>query len=484
MEFRNLPTKSSTGLQQYWLILKRRWPIGAGVCALIFASVLLAVSLKKPNYVAEGTLRFERTSPTSSLTGVGKEIYSLEPLVERNDPLATEAEVIRSTPLVKEVIEELNLKDRQGMPLKPRDFLKRLKVAEVRGTDILKVSYTNSDPNKAAAVTNTLMDVYINYNIQSHRVQAAAAYKFAEESLPRAEAAVSQAEESLSQFEQTNKIVALDEEAASTVSGLSDLQKQVTALETQIVDTEAQAAELQRKMGINSQQALSLTALSQSPGVQQALAELQKVQTQLAVERSRYSEITPPVVNLRNREASLRQLLEQRVANVVGSPVLTLSGNMQMGELQQNLTRDLVLLGTRRQGLVQQLAVLSRTQNAYRRRAEAMPLLKKTQRELERRLEVSQTTYSQLLQKTAELRVAEGQNVGNAFVLAPADIPDKPTSAKATILAAVLLSILGAGAAMYILEQWNQETLEESGLVENAYAKSALSESSHLHQGK
>ncbi|WP_179228319.1 GumC family protein [Leptolyngbya ohadii] len=451
-----MATENHSLSQQYWLILKRRWWIGTGVFVILLSLLLLLASSRRSSYKAEGILRFERTSPTSSLTGVGQEIYNLEPIVERNNPLSTEAEVIRSTPIVKSVISHLHLEDAKGLPLKTEDFLSQLRVTEVRGTDILKLSYTDANPQQAAAVVNALMDSYIRYNIQSRRSQAQKAREFAEENLPKTEMAVQQAEDTLRQFEEKNRIVALENQASATVSRLTSLQEQATNLQSQISDVDAQIVELQNSLGTNLQQAISSTALSQSAGVQRALEELQQIQAQLALQRSRFTENSPMVMSLRNREAALESLLQQRIGTVTGNSTLTVPTNLQLGELQQDITREIVLLRARRQGLVRQFATVIKAQDTYRQQADAIPQLKKTQRELERRLQGSQATYSRLLEKVAELRVAEGQNVGNAFVLAVADVPDKPISSKALKLVAGLLSLLGAGAAVYIIEQRDQ----------------------------
>lgn len=453
MESAELSTGSSKSFGHYWLILKRRWLPASATFVTLFVLALLATSLKKPTYVAEGTLKFERTSPTSSLTGVGKEISNLEPLVEKNSPLPTEAEVIRSVPVTNGVIQQLNLRDKEGHPINREDFLKSLKVAEIRGTDILKVAYTDGDPNKAAEVVNVLMNVYIQNNILAHRAQATAARKFVEAQLPKAEAAVSEAEEALRQFKERNNVVALKEEATAAVSVLTDLQRQIATAESQLADMSAQANLFQTRLGVAPQQAVSVVALSQAPGVQEALKELQQAESQLAILRSRFQEANPKVISLKERVARLKQLLRERTGQVMGDRTAVVAGNVQAGELQQDLTKELVILEGKRQGLVKQLSALSQAQIAYQQRAKGLPRLEQQQRELERHLEATQTTYSQLLQRSGEIRVAENQNVGNVRVVSLAQAPDKPNSSKAiSYLAAILLALLGSAAVVYVLE--------------------------------
>jgi len=453
MESMGSSIDSSKGFEHYWLILKRRWFPASSSFIVIFTLVLLAVFLKKPTYVAEGILKFQRTSPTSSLTGVGRETTNLEPLVERGNPLATEAEVIRSIPIIQETLRRLDLKDDKGNPINQRDFLPKLKVGEIRGTDLLKVSYSDTDPKKAAAVVNALMDVYLKNNVVSHRTQVVAAREFIMKELPKAGAAVSQAEEALRQFKERNEVVSLREESSAAVAVLTDLQRQIVAAQSQLVDVEAGVKVLQNKLNIDPGQAHTIVALSQSPGVQEALKNLQEAESQLATTRSRLTDESPKVVALKTRVAFLKQLLDERTNQMLGDRETASRGDLQAGPLQQDLTREIVMMEGRRQGLSRQLAALSQMQIAYRQRASTLPGLEKEQRELERRLEATQATYSQLLQRIGEIQVAENQNVGNAQIIAAAQEPDTPKSSKkGFVVVALLMGMLTAGATVFLLE--------------------------------
>ena len=445
---------SSIKFGQYWLILKRRWLPASAVFGLVFTLSLFAAFLKEPVYVAEGKLRFNRTSPTSSFTGLGGGFGELEPLVEQSNPLNTEAEVIRSVPVVKETIDQLNLRNEEGDPLKRKAFLDQLSLEEIRETDILQVSYQATDPEKAAAVVNAVMEVYLDENILSNRAQAVAAREFIEKQLPQAEARVSQAEADLRQFKEKNNVVALPEKAKAVVQVTTDLQKQIGELQSQLANTDAQAKVLQNRLGMNSQQAVARTSLSQSQGVQEVLQQLQEVESELAVKRTILQEINPAVVSLKERKAALESLLQERAQAVINTQARQPGENLQIGELQQTLTAELIGLEASRLGFAAQINTLNRLQNTYRQQANALPMLEQLQRELERKLDAAQSTYSVLLQKLQEIQVAENQNVGNVRVLSTAEVPEEPVSSRQIdFLAAGLLGILASAATIYVLER-------------------------------
>jgi polysaccharide biosynthesis transport protein len=449
-----LQTGSLT-FDQYCQILKRRWISSLGVFIPVFLLSVLASSFKKPAYEAEGKLLFQRTNTISSLTGVGTEIGKLEAVAqdEKTNPLNTEAEIIRSVPLVQQTIDRLILKNDQGAALKPKEFLVQLTVKDIKGSDILQVSYKDRDPEISARVVNTVMSAYLEHNVSSRRKQAAAARMFLQKELPNAELIVRKAEAELAKFKDKNKVVSLQEEATKALEVVTDLQKQIGESKSQIANINAQAEDMSKQLGMNSQQALSTTSLSQSSGVQDILKEIQQLESQLVARRTILQNNHPEIITLETRLENLKQILKQRITQVTGTTQPQINSNLQIGALQQQLTGELVRLKSTRLGLVSQIAVLSSLQATYKQRLNLLPRLEQQQRQLERKVQASQSTYLLMLQKLQESQIAENQNVGNASLISAAQVPDKPISSPmVSYLSAGLLAILLAMGTMYILE--------------------------------
>jgi capsular exopolysaccharide synthesis family protein len=440
-------TESSIRLQQYWLILKRRWLPASVVFVSVFAITALSLLSQKPVYIAEGKLVFKKTSTTSSLTGLGKEIGQLNTLQDQTSPVDTEADIVGSVPIAQKTITRLDLKDKRGNPLKLKQFLGQLKASHIKGTDLLQISYKDIDPKKAAAVVNTVMAVYLENNLLANRAEAVAARDFIDKQLPQAETTVRQAELAVRRFKEENKVVALQEEANSAVAIIADLQRQINAAQAGLADANAQSAKLQKELGMDLQEAVAVSSNSQ------VLKELQQVESQLATERSRFREDYPTIVSLKSKKANLQGLLQEQLKRVIAGKKQKSDGNLQISELQQKLTEEFVQSEARRLGLANQVAALSNLQATYRQRVNVLPRLEQKQRDLERQLQASQSTYSLLLQKQQEIRIAENQNIGNARVVSSAVVPEEPVaSRKLSYLAAALLGILASVATVYVLE--------------------------------
>jgi len=444
--------ESFLGFQRYLLALKRRWLPASAVFGSVVALTFFSLLLQKPVYVAEATLRFKKESTTSSLTGLGKEIGQLDPLQQQNTPLDTEAEVMRSVPVGSKTIKALSLKDKRGAPLKLRQFLKQLNVSNVKGTDVLQISYMDVNPQRAAAVVNTLIAVYLENNLRANRAEAIAAREFIQNQLPQAEAVMRSAEFALRRFKEENQVIALDEEAKSAVATLADLQRQTNATQTALTDATTASAELRQQLEMNLQQAKAATSLSQSPLVQDLLKQVQQVDTQLASERTRFQEDHPTIAVLKSKKVQLERLLELQVKDVLKGRQQPKS--LQASQFEQNLTEELAKSEVRRLGLASQLAALAKLQTAYAQRTKVLPSLEQKQRELEANLEASRSTYALLRQKLQEIRIAENQNLGNARIVSSALVPDEPIGPRKTLhlVTGTLLASLLAISTAFVLE--------------------------------
>ncbi|QDL07253.1 lipopolysaccharide biosynthesis protein [Brasilonema octagenarum UFV-E1] len=431
---------------KYLQVLQRRWIPGAGVFgAVVTLASLNALSLK-PTYKAEANLLI-KTNQTSSLTGLGEAIGAigrLESLGLTNNPLDTQAKIVASVPVIEETIHSLALKDDKGKELKIRDFTKRLKTESVKGTDILQISYTDKNPNLAAEVVNKVIEIYIRNNIEANRAETASAGKFIKQQLPDTEDAVRRAETALRRFKEKNKVIVLQEEATASVNRISKLEEEISQAQAQLVDVTAQSQKLQNQAKINSQQAVNVAQLSQIPGTQKLLEQLQEAQSQLAVEQTRLQPEHPTIINLSEKIAALKSLLQQRTEQVLGSKQQVSISNLQIGELRQKLIEDFARSEAKRVGLERQITTLSNERSAYKERANILPQLEQTQRQLERRLKAAQTTYETLLTRLQEVRVAENQNIGNARVISAALVPDLPSGSQKKL-------IIGGGAVAGIL---------------------------------
>lgn len=281
------------------------------------------------------------------------------------------------------------MKDQQGKVSSPDSMKKLLKVKTIGGADVLEISYEDTDSKRAAAVINQLMKLYIENNIRINRAEAVAARDFIAKELPETEMKVRKADAALRDFKEQNKVVNLEAESQSAVEATTLLEDEINKARAALADATARSQGLRGEIGMSSRQAVTASSLSESAGVQQVLEQYQKVESQLALERSRFEDGHPTIVNLASQKASLEALLKQRVQQATGNQEQVPSGNLQIGETKADITKTFVDAEVQRLGLAKQLDSLTKAYANYRERTNVLPKLEQEQRELQRRMEAA-----------------------------------------------------------------------------------------------
>ena len=451
--------------KKYWLVLKRRWLPGVVISAIVVTLAMLSTSREETVYKAWGKLLLKEDRSAAALTGLEglDEAGRLKGLTLNSEPLATQAQVVLSRPIAERTVRELNLKDEDGNPLTPETLLKGLTAEPVAGTDVLDVTYESNDPEVAAAVVNKTMEGYIENNIETNRAQAVAARKFLEGQVPRIQARVSRAEEDLRRFKEENKVVSLEAEATATVDNIARLDRAIAETQADLANITSQVAEVQQQIGLSPKEAVAASSLSQSTVVQNIRIQLQEVLSQLEIERARYKPEHPTVKNLERQAANLKALLEEEILRVLGDKprkVTLASGkilaleNIEFSRDGQQIVHAYADLEAERLGLDSKLAALSKKKALLKEETKSFPRLEQKLGEMERRLEIAQSTYQVILSKLQEAQVAENQNVGNVRIISPATEPQKPIPSKKKLVIAIggIMGILLGLAIAFLLD--------------------------------
>ena len=441
------------GLGTGWLILQRRWFPAATVFLSFLALGILVTHFKKPIYAATGKLQYKHIDPAASIIDSQPNSKNKSNYNSTNNPIDTETEIIRSKSVIQSTLKKLNWQDEEGKILEPKKFLENLTVTNLFGTELLSISYRDKDPDKAAKAVNTVMSVFLEQHLSTNRAEVVATREFIERQLPQAKETLKQSEIAVHQFQKANQIVALDNEAAEIMAQFNSLEKQITDIQSEIVHTHNQSQAIERKLGLSSDKAVKIATITQDRAIQQISAQIHQVESQLAIEQDRFTNASPHVIELKQQLAALEARRSRQIQKLTGKSGISLFNQYSGGQIQQELTRELLQLETTNKGLKAKVAELSQVQAQYKKTLVTFPQLKQKLQALHRELEIAQTTYSLMLRKLQEIRIAENQNIGNFRIVTKAHAPVEPIPYRSlNYLASGLLASLAAAATIYVLE--------------------------------
>lgn len=413
-------------LRQVLLILRLRWWVVVGTL-LTATGLALGVSLMLPKqYTAETSLLLDiKTDPL---------VATLAPNFANPAHMATQTEIIQSDRVAGQVVKMLGLannakaveqwrEETEGrIPLETYfgSLLQRgLKVEPGRGSSLLTISFTGSDPKFAAAGANTFARAYFEVTSDINPTREYA--KFFDERIKQLRSELEGAQERLSAFQQKKGIVVSNERMDQEVTRLTTLEAALAAAMTD----QAETASRQGNSGGESS-----ADVQNSAAVQSLKAELARAQTQLNELSAKFGSNHPQRIETEARVEALRGQINAEMRRVGGG---TASVNRIATQKVVEL-RNLVE--------TQKKAVLTlRSQ-----RDEAAVLL--------RDVDTAQRAYDAVAQRRTQLATEAQADQTSARVLSPATEPlrpSKPNLVKNTLVG-LILGLLGGVGLAFLLE--------------------------------
>src|SRR5882724_7164810 len=251
-----LPSQESALREYLRVLLKRKWIIIACVVG-IFAAVAIASMRQTPVYEAIGRIAVNKAD--SNLVTFKDSM----PVMDYYDPtdLDTEARILQSDLLALQVIRQLNLDKRPeyGGQSAPQPnlvadplqndsrratallggFKGNLRVTLVPNTRIIEIHYRSTDPTLAASAVNTLAATYVEQNFKTKFESTMQASDWLSKQLVDLQMKVETSQEKLVRYQKEHEIFGIDEKQNIITQKLDELNKELTAAESDRMQKEA-----------------------------------------------------------------------------------------------------------------------------------------------------------------------------------------------------------------------------------------------------
>ena len=304
-------------------VVYRRWKPALAVGVASFTGIFLLTALRTPEYRSESLILLESpqnqeaTSVAPTLPA-GNQFYSLK-------DLSTEIFVLRSNSMVKQALARL----KQRYPdLSLKQVVDNLAIHQAIvnkvPTDVLAVSYTDTDPEKAKVVLETLGETYVDYSLQRQKQQAANAIEFIDGQLPSAQAELNEAAQEIRQFRQIHQLVDPEMSAVEAEGIQQNVTEQIDRTKIAIALNQEQSQELDRQLrelGQDTDTMVASSVLSQDGVYQDLASQLKDVETQYNLGKVDFTDDYHVLANLKDKRQELKKLLQERAEQVLGKSI-------------------------------------------------------------------------------------------------------------------------------------------------------------------
>ncbi len=447
-----LPVQESSLREYMRVLIKRKWLVGSCILG-IFAAVAIASLRQTPIYEAAGQIAINKAD--SNVISF-KDSVPVMDYYDQSD-LDTEVRIIQSDLLALQVIRQLNLDKRPEFgghpdqkqanlvadPLQTDSnratavlgaFHNNLHVTLIPNTRIIEIHYNSTDPQLAASIVNTLAATYVEQNFKTKFESTMQASDWLSKQLVDLQMKVETSQEKLVRYQKEHEILGTDEKQNITTEKLDEINKELTAAESDRMQKEA--IYRQTQSGDPEVVAAAIIADSGTGGgagshLLDTLREQQAaLKIQVAELGTQFGPSYPKLAQLNNQLKEIDRQLQSEINKSVDH----LRGQYLAALQRENLLRD-------------SFEKQKQEANKLNESAIEYSLLK-------RDVESNRTLYEGLLEKLKEAGVTAGLRSNNFRILAAARVPATPVEPnipRNLLFALVLGVITGVGWA-FLLE--------------------------------
>lgn len=401
------------------------------------------------------TLKTQYPAHSSLLVSLGQE-YVYNPSVgdaargaiPTNDQvIQSETEILTSSELRRRVIEDLGMAQvfpgraaryADAPDAKKRVLLEqavtamgtRLKVDTAPDTAVVRVTYADTDPNRAALVLNRLLDDYLVYR---RTVLQGAAQPDLDLQTKTIQEQLTQADAAYRAFLEANTITDFDAEKAS----LNTLQ---TSLTDESYRVQARLKEIDGRLGEIDRQVAKISPVvslyqDTNPAASEKLMQLLIDRQDLL---SRYKPDAQPVRDIDQKIAAMQALASQSGAQAAGARRIGINPVYQTVQTEQlQLTAESASLKERQSALTDQLAKIEA-------RRQKLTELEPQYLQLSQDRDLLETELKGLMQKTQETQAAQSISAKGADNIRIVERAVPPAAGKSLRRPVLVLAVLFA----------------------------------------
>ncbi len=318
----------------------------ATIAWMTASAVVLALAISlcmTPKYAAESAIEI---NPENSEALDLQNSPSAVPQSDYAMTLATQANVLQSDTLALEVIQQLNLEqagkkfprfsffrpDNDALPLEQsparrtrllKKFHRNLSVRVLGGTRILQVRYLDPDPAIAAAVTNTLINDYLEQYFQTRYNATRQASDWLSKQLADLKSEVEASQQRLADYQKQTGILGESETNNVVMAKLEEINRQLSAAEANRIVKQAvwQLAKTGDPELISSVAGSSFVqGVSTNPAQLGLLPTLRAQEAQLkadiAQSSARLGPAFPKILQMRSELAELQASIDLEVTKI------------------------------------------------------------------------------------------------------------------------------------------------------------------------
>jgi capsular exopolysaccharide synthesis family protein len=278
-------------------------------------------------------------------------------------------------------------------------FLGTISVDQVRGSRLVNVSVTSADPAFAARAADTLVEEYVQFNLEFRTAATRKSLEFLASEIAKQQKKVEDSERAMAQYREANNALSLEDRQNTVVAGLNQVNEAFLRARGERIQKESLFNQVRSLPADGLADSPTLNANAQVQSLRTRLGELNRQKVQL---NERYGPKNPQVIENENAIADATRNYQQALVAAVDA----IRSDYETARAQE----------------LRFAAALEESKGA------ATDLSRKSvgYTVLEREAQSNRQIYEALLQRQNELQIVSNSGGNNVRLMDRAEVPSAP----------------------------------------------------------
>ncbi len=225
-------------LLDYLAVIVKHWRMIIGMCGVAVITAIIVSLLLPKIYRATAVIMPPKTEGTmSNLAARMGGLASLAGgVMGVSDSSEIYIDILKSRTVVDTIIDRFNLLEIYNVEFikDAREKLQDNTNVQTSKANAISITVEDKDPKRAADIANAYVEEVDNLNQKLNISSAGRQRMFLEKRLEGVMQSLSRAENGLREFQEKNKLVALDEQAKAAISGAAQIKAEIIATESEL----------------------------------------------------------------------------------------------------------------------------------------------------------------------------------------------------------------------------------------------------------
>ncbi|MHB8522562.1 MAG: GumC family protein [Limisphaerales bacterium] len=326
----------SINLRHYWhVVLERRWLV---LTAFVVVFVLCLIYLFKATPIYQSTVKLQIDREQDNVLNL-KDILPL--MAPEQDYLQTQYKNLQNRSLIQKVISALHLEE-DPRYAKSLDRVKAvgndITIAPIRLSRLVDIRAEHPNPKVAADVANKLAELFIEDNLNKKLTNALHASAWLSEQETNLQTQVRTLELAIQKYRDDNKTSSLEDQQNIILEGLKQANTDYIKAQTKAtIDTDADNEA--KKMLQSGVSIYSIPQVSSDTLIKELQKNLAVAEANLSNLQTRYKQKYPPLMQVVEEIASLRNSLGDAATNILQ----TISNEAKTSKITEETLHTMVL---------------------------------------------------------------------------------------------------------------------------------------------